>query len=232
MDKVEKEKAASDHAGHRKRMKQRYAETGLLGFSDHNVLEMLLFYAVPRKDTNQLAHDLINRFGSYTAVMEASREELMQVDGITEHSATLINLVTQMNRRYFEQKSVEKVRIIDSNTAGEYFVGKFAYESNECAYAMLLDIKHHMITCQKISQGVVNGTSIDVRELCERALKFKASYVIVAHNHPSGVLMPSAEDESCTRMIKNALNVIGITLSDHILVAGGRYISFDRYGML
>ncbi|MDO4815455.1 MAG: DNA repair protein RadC [Bacillota bacterium] len=220
------------HNGHRQRMKQRFAETGLMGFSDHNVLEMLLFYAIPRKDTNLIAHELINYFGSYAAVLEASREGLMQVNGISEHTATLISLVTQMNKRYLECKSVESKRISSSEEAGKYLVAKFAYETNECAFAMLLDEKMRILSCQKISQGVVNGTEISIRALCELALKFRAKGVIISHNHPSGVLLPSAEDEQCTQAIKNALKVIDVNLCDHVIVAGEKYISLNAYGMI
>lgn len=228
----EKKEVQNTHEGHRQRMKQRFAETGIMGFSDHNVLEMLLFYAIPRRDTNLLAHELIDTFGSYAAVMEASREELMQVDGVSEHTATLISLVTQMNKRYLECKSIEGETISGSREAGCYFTAKFAYEVNECAYAMLLDAKDRIIACRKISSGIVNGTDISIRALCELALKYRATCVIVAHNHPSGVLMPSAEDVQCTELIKKALSVIGIRLKDHIIVAGEKYISLDYYGMM
>lgn len=222
----------SIHEGHRKRMRERYAETGFEGFSDYNALEMLLYYAIPRKDTNELAHTIINDLGSFAAVFEASKEELMQVKGVNEHTATLISLVTQVNKRYLESKCAKSTKISSSAEAGNYFIAKFAYEVNECAYAMLLDGKGKLIVCRKISQGVVNGTDIGIRSLCELALKFRATSVIVAHNHPTGVLMPSAEDEHCTGMIKKALDVIGITLSDHIIVAGEKYISLSRLGMM
>lgn len=227
-----KTESKSIHDGHRKRMKQRYAETGIEGLDDHELLEMLLFYSIPRKDTNTLAHEIIEHFGSFEGVMEASVEELMQVKGVTEHTATLISLVPQMNKRYLERRSIEKKVIKTSDEAGSLLISKFAYETNECAYVILLDGKSRLITCRKISQGIVNGTDISIRALCETALKFKASSVIVSHNHPSGVLMPSAEDEQCTRMIKDALNVIGIRLTDHVIVAGDKFISMARYGMV
>lgn len=229
---IPKTELSGPHEGHRQRMKQRYAETGLNGFSDHNVLEMLLFYAIPRKDTNLIAHALINHFGSYEAVLEADREELLQVDGVSEHTATLISLVTQMNKRYLENKSIEKRRISGSEDAGSFFAAKFAYEVNESAYAMLLDDKQRILSCQKLSQGIVDGTEISIQSLCQLALKYRAKKVIVSHNHPSGVLMPSAEDAQCTRMIKNALKVIDVELLDHIIVAGENYISLDRYGLV
>lgn len=228
----DKKKAENTHTGHRARMKERYAETGLQGFSDKNVLEMLLYFSIPRKDTNELAHDILEHFNSFTGVMEASREELMQVKGVGEHTADLISLVTQVNKYYMERKSIENEKVFSSSVAGEFFVAKFAYEVNESAYALMLDGNNKMITCRKISEGVVNGTDISIRALCELALKYRASSVIISHNHPTGILMPSAEDEHCTQLIKNALKVIGIRLSDHIIVGGGSYISLAKYGMV
>lgn len=228
----QKNESDSIHVGHRKRMKERFAETGFDGFSDYNALEMLLYYAIPRKDTNELAHTIINELGSYAAVFEASKEELMQVDGVNEHTATLISLVKQINKRYLQSKCAASTRITSSADAGNYFIAKFAYEVNESAYAMMLDGRGKLIVCRKISQGVVNGTDIGIRALCELALKFRATSVIVAHNHPTGILMPSAEDEHCTGLIKKALGVIGITLSDHIIVSGEKYISLSKLGMM
>jgi len=226
------EEKSTPHEGHRQRMKERFAETGLSGFSDHNALELLLFYAVPRKDTNLLAHELIEHFGSYEAVLEASREELMQVKGVSEHAATLISLVPQLNKRYLERKNIEKKKLGCMDDAGKFFIAKFAYEVNECAYAMLLDDNLRILACPKISSGVINGTEISIRALCELALKHRASRVIVSHNHPSGILLPSKEDEHCTSMIKNALRVIDIDLIDHIIVAGEKYISLRNRGIM
>lgn len=220
------------HDGHRQRMKSRFRENGASAFDDHNLLEMLLFYAVPRRDTNELAHKLINRFGTYSAVLEASIDELMTVDGIGESAAVLIKLVPEMNKRYM-QRNIETEGVIDSvKTAGQYFVSKFAYETIEISYAMFLDSKNRIISCREISRGVVNGTDISIRAIAEQALACKATSVIFAHNHPDGIPVPSAEDEYTTQKIKVALSTVGIKLIDHIVVGGENFVSFVDYGLI
>lgn len=220
------------HDGHRERVKSRFREAGANAFDDHNLLELLLFYAVPRRDTNELAHELINRFGSYSAVLEASIDELMTVDGIGESAAVLIKLVPEMNKRYMHRNNADDSAISTSSAAGKYFLAKFAYETVEVAYAMFLDSKNRIISCREISRGVVNGTNISVRAIAEQALACKATSVIIAHNHPDGVPVPSAEDELTTQKIKVALSTVGIRLTDHIVVSGEQYVSFVDYGLM
>lgn len=219
------------HDGHRQRMKGRFREAGAAAFDDHNLLEMLLFYAVPRRDTNELAHKLINRFGTYSGVLEASIDELMSVDGIGECAAVLIKLVPEMNKRYM-QRSNDSDTISSASAAGKYFVSKFAYETVEVAYAMFLDSKNRIIACREISRGVVNATEICIRAIAEQALACKATSVIIAHNHPDGIPVPSAEDELTTQKIKLALSTVGIKLADHIIVGGDQYVSFVSYGLM
>lgn len=220
------------HDGHRARIKSRFKEAGGNAFDDHNLLELLLFYAVPRRDTNELAHELINRFGSYSAVLEASVDELMTVDGIGESAAVLIKLVPEMNKRYFYRNNADIASINSTGDAGKYFITKYAYETVEIAYAMFLDSKNRIISCREISRGVVNGTNISIRAIAEQALSCKSTSVIIAHNHPDGIAIPSAEDELTTQKIKLALSTVGIRLADHIIVGGDQYVSFVDYGLL
>ena len=214
------------HDGHRERMKKRFAEGGLSGFDDINALEMLLFYALPRQDTNALAHRLIDRFGSLAGVLSADMAELESVDGIGQSAAMLISLVTQINKRYLESRSVEKQRIASTADAGEYFVAKFAYETSEISYALLLNNSGGIIVCREIGRGVVNAASVRVRRLVELAIEHKAASVIVAHNHPDGVTQPSVEDELSTSSMKSALGLVGVKLIDHIIVSGDSFFSF------
>lgn len=220
------------HDGHRQRVKSRFKEVGESAFDDHNLLELLLFYAVPRRDTNELAHNLINRFGSYSGVLEASVDELMTVDGIGESAAVLIKLVPEMNKRYMQRNTPSEKVINSIEAAGEYFVAKYAYETVEVAYAMFLDTKNHVLSCRAISRGVVNGTNISIRAIAEQALACKATSVIFAHNHPDGIPTPSVEDELTTQKIKVALSTVGIRLADHIIVAGNQFVSLAEYGLI
>lgn len=220
------------HDGHRQRIKERYAETGLEGFSDHTVLEFLLFYAVPRKDTNELAHLLLEHFGSLTAVLEADKDDLMQVNGIGDNAATLLSLIPQISRRYMENRTAPKRQIKDSKDAAQYFVSKFAYEYNEVVYAMFLDTKHNIICTRKLAKGVVNGVELSVRTLVEACIKLRAQAVIVAHNHPNADIAPSSEDEFFTLSLKKALYLVDIDLLDHIIVSGNEYLSLKRLGVM
>lgn len=216
------------HDGHRKRIKERFAENGLDGFNDHNAVELLLFYALPRKDTNELAHKLLKHFGSLTALLEADYSELCAFDGIGENAAVLLKLIPQLSKRYQEQKSLPAKRITCIEAAGNFFVAKFMYETNEYAYGMFLDSKNAIINIKQISSGVVNATEIGVRQLVETALKCKASGVILAHNHPQSPPIPSREDEYCTSLIKQALSMVDIELIDHIIVGEGKFQSMNN----
>ncbi len=220
------------HDGHRERMKSRFVEAGLEGFNDHNALEMLLFYAVPRKDTNELAHRLLKHFGSLAGVFEASYEELLQVDGIGENTATLLKLVPAVSQRYLMTKYLPEKTVKSSSDAGKYFVARFMYEVNEMAYALLLNSSNGVIACKQISSGIVNATEISIRMLVEIALKNNAAGVIIAHNHPGAQPFPSKEDEHSTELIRKALDLVDIKLLDHIIVGGKDYRSLTKMGVM
>lgn len=222
------------HDGHRKRLKKRFAEYGLDNFEDINAIELLLFYAVPRHDTNTIAHALIDRFGSLNEVFEASAAELMKVDGIGESTALLLKLVPQMSRRYqISKNNCEKGTILSSTTqAGGFILPLFMYETSEVVYLICLDSKCKVISCKKLSQGVVNAAEVSVRRIVEIALNNNAVSVILAHNHTCGLALPSREDELTTRKIASALALVGITLKDHFIVADEDYISFADSGLL
>ena len=220
------------HDGHRQRMKSRFLEVGLDGFNDHNALEMLLFYALPRKDTNELAHELLNHFGSLAAVLEADHKALSEIDGIGENAAVLLQLIPDISRRYMEEITAPRKSVESADQIGRYFMAKFMYLQDEVCYALLLDNANRVITCKPISKGVVNATEVGVRMLIELAMKYKATGVIIAHNHPGGMPDPSREDEDCTETVKNMLDVVGVKLLDHIIVGSGVYYSLKQSGVM
>ena len=213
-------------------MKARYRDHGLDNFNDVNVLELLLFYAIPRKDTNELAHALLDHFGSLDRIFEASVPELEEVPGIGENTALLITLVPQITRRYLMAKGNCICSITSSAEAGKYLVPRLMFEKEEKLLLLCLDAKKSVISCVSLGSGVINAVDVNVRKVVENAVRNRASSVILAHNHPSGVALPSREDDRITREIASALKLVGIPLDDHIIVAGDDYVSFADSGLI
>lgn len=220
------------HDGHRDRMKKKLLEQGLDVFDDHNVLELLLFYAMPRKDTNPLAHELLENFGSLEAVFEAPAEELSKLNGIGENAVTLLKLIPEVSRRYCIDKNRFDNILDSTNKAGEYLVARYMYERDEVVYVICLDSKCKLICCKQLFRGVANSAEISIRKIAELALAKNASRIIISHNHTSGIALPSIEDEATTKRLQTALNSMGITLTDHIIVAGDDFISMADSGLL
>ena len=220
------------HYGHRQRMKERFRGHGLDNFNDINALELLLFYAAPRRDTNALAHALLDRFGSFSAVLEADEQELLAVPGVGENAVTLLRLIPAVSRRYLLDKSPADEPVNSAEAAGRYFLPKFMYETDEVVYALLLDARGRPIHCEALSRGTVDAAEINARKLAELALQHRASSVLLAHNHRSGVALPSVEDETVTARLARALDLLGVELSDHIIVAGSSYVSMREAGYM
>lgn len=221
------------HDGHRERLRQRFLECGFNGVSDHNILEMILIYAIPRRDTNDLAHVLIDRFGTLAGVLEADMDDLKSVKGLGDNAVILLKMFTQVNKRYLEEKSNYNRQLIDGvKTVADYFAAKFLYETNESVYALFLDNKNGVIDCRLISSGIVNATDICIRQLAETSLRCGASSIILAHNHPDGNIKPSNEDIQSTGSIKKALGLVGVTLLDHVVVGNGTHLSMSNMWLL
>lgn len=217
------------HAGHRDRMKDRYLESGAEGFASHELLEMLLFYGIPQKDTNSLAHDMIDRFGSLEGVISAKPEELMVIPGIKKHAAVLISLVAELNRRALIDKLTNRV-LLDSQGKVEQYIKPFlSMLSIEKLYALYLDNSMRLIKCVCISEGTVNANIPSIRRIVELAIHNNAANVILAHNHPGGLTVPSKEDRATTRDIGEALRVVDINLVEHFIVADDRCAPMLRH---
>lgn len=220
------------HDGHRQRMKKRFLEHGLDNFDDVNVLELLLFFAQPRQDTNEMAHRLLERFGTLRGVLEASQGDLKSISGIGDSAVTLLSLIPAVSRRYMTDRTPLADPVDTPAAAGQYFIPRFMYETSEVILALMLDARKHPITCLEVSRGVVNGAEIKTRRLVELCLEHRASAMILAHNHLSGVTMPSNEDHLATTQLNRALQIVGIELSDHIIVAGNDYLSMRASGLM
>lgn len=220
------------HEGHRKRLKKRFLEEDLDSFEDHQVLELLLFYAIPRKDTNELAHRLIHKYGSLSTVLESDPVELASTVGISENAAVLLSLIPSLSRYYLKDKWGNKETIDSSTKAGKYLVDLFAGRSSEMFYLVCLDTQNKIIHSALVHEGTINEVPIYPRIIVETAIRHKASSVVLAHNHPGGSIEISKADNEATNKIKTALNAISIQVMDHIIVAGNRYISFAEEGSI
>jgi DNA repair protein RadC len=220
------------HAGHRQRLKQRYLEEGLAYFSEHQVLELLLYYGLPQGDTNVLAHDLIERYGSLPAVLEAGYEDLRQVKGLGAHTALLLTLLPDLWRYYQLARSKPRAVIHDRRELAEYVTHLFIGEGHELFYLICLDARNNVTRAYKINEGALDSVGLEPRAVAEAALRYKAKSVVLAHNHPGGSLKPSAGDINITGQLIAALGALDIVVLDHIIVAGGKYFSFAEKGLL
>ena len=212
---------ASTHDGHRSRMMKKIRENGFEGMEEHEILEVLLFYAIPRKNTNDLAHLLIKKFGGLHAVCEAPMVSLCEVDGIGEAAATFIRMVPEISRAYHLSK-VKNIKVISSCAdAGEFLSPYFIGLEKEHFYMVSMDSAGKVLGVDLISEGSLNYAAVDIRKLVEIVLQYKATKIIVAHNHPRSIALPSKEDLQCTKRIKDVLGSMGVKLEDHLIFSYG-----------
>ena len=221
-----------EHAGHRERMRKRFLRFGLDNFDDHNVLELLLFYAVPRRDTNVIAHRLLDAFGTLDGVFDASPEALMAVEGVGPGAAALIRLVPEAARRYFIARTAPGQILADSEAVGRYLLPRFLTCRDETMYLVCMDGKLKVLDCREVSRGSATSVSVNARRVTQIALGQNASAVLLAHNHTSGIAIPSDEDVAVTLRLRALLAQVGVTLTDHIVVAGDDFVSMADSGLL
>ncbi len=208
------------HDGHRQRLRERYEKEGLDSFAPHEILELLLFYAIPRKDTNRLAHAILNKFGTLTNVFQASPEELQTVEGLGKGAAVFLSIISDVLRRCQLEQLIKLPTINSVREARECVISLFAGKTNEECYLISLTKQNKVKHISKICSGTPDETPFYPRLIAEAALLNKASKVIIAHNHPGGTLTPSEADIETTKVIKNMFQLMGIELIDHIIVAG------------
>ncbi|NLY43043.1 MAG: DNA repair protein RadC [Clostridiaceae bacterium] len=220
------------HKGHRQRVKARYLAEGLDAFEDHQVLELLLFYCIPMKDTNELAHNMIREFGTLAGLFEADPKDICKRCGVSENTAILISLIPSLARRYFISRWGNKPVLSSSTAAGEYMVSLFTGRTYEVFYVICLDSQNRVNYAALVHEGTINEVPVYPRLIVETALRHKASSVILAHNHPGGSLKPSSEDIMVTKKIKAALEAISIRVCDHIIVAGDKFTSMAEKGLI
>lgn len=220
------------HEGHRERMRSRIESGGIGSLQDHEVLEYLLFSFVPRRDTNALAHKLINEFGSLAGVMNADASHLSEVDGMTKNAALFLSSLPEVFRKYIAH-SEEKISLGSRGAVREYLGKLFIGLEEERVYAVALDVHDNLIACDMLAKGSRAQVDIKAVRVADFAKKRKAVNVLIAHNHPGGSVQPSKEDVGLTGEICALLNLMDFNLQDHIIFNNvGEYFSFEENKML
>ncbi len=224
---------ASIHAGHRQRTKERFLKYGGEQMEDHQLLELILFYAIPQGDVNPLAHRLINRFGSLREVLDADPEELKQIAGISSHTAALLRLFPEVVARYQQSEAISTATVIrNAADAAEIFRSCFVGARVEKVYMISTDAKAKLLSCDLIAQGAADAVLMDSRKVVRTALSRNAWQVFLAHCHVSGVAIPSTAVRQATARLQQALALLGIRLSDHLIFADGDYVSMLQSGLM
>ena len=218
--------------GHRARMRTRLLTAGPDALADHEMLEMLLFLALPRRDTKPIARLLLDRFGNFSATISASPAELLGVEGLGEAGAAALKLVQGASHRLLRDAVRQEPVLTDWNRLLEYLVGILAHEKTEQARVLFLDAKNRLLADEVQVRGTVNQTMVYPREIVRRALELHATSIILVHNHPSGDPTASREDIAMTQTVQRAAGVLGITLTDHVIIAGNQWLSFRTQGLL
>lgn len=213
------------HAGHRQRMKERLLRDGLSGFGSHEVFEILLYYALPYRDTNELGHRLVERFGSLVGVMEAEYADLIRVDGVTPHVATLIVLCGEMARRYAREQYAVGRLLYTTEDYGNCVLPWFIGEKTESVVLVSMDNRCRVLNTTRVFTGSVNSTRFSFRDLVQQALRDNATQIVLAHNHPNGHACFSRADVATTMRAIEILAPLHIRLMDHLVVSEDDYVS-------
>ena len=218
----------SIHVGHRSRVKTEFLARRLEGWPDHRVLELLLFYAIPQGDVNDLAHVLIDRFGSLAGVLDASADELKKVPGVGEHTAVLLRLIPAIGGRYVEDRGSMGRIVRTTDEAAKVLRPCFEGARNEMVSILCLDGKGKLLGVRKVSEGSIFASDINIRRIAEEAMGLRAAGINLAHNHISNLAFPSAADWQATDVIRAALAPLGLELIDHIIFVDGDAVSLGQ----
>ncbi len=222
-----------DTIGHRKRLRSRFTEGGFKGFHDYEILELLLFYCIPQKDTKPLAKALLKTFGSISRVLDAPIEEIARVEGAGASTALYLHALRSLFAEYFEDCVRQDAEQLTTMSGLVVFLrAVIGNRQNEVLYAVFLNAKNEVLQTREMSEGTVSQATAYTRRIVEEALKCKSTSLILAHNHPGGVAEPSDDDCRITKEIKNALALVEISLQEHIILAGNDYYSFRRNGTI
>ncbi len=222
---------SSVHNGHRQSVKKKFINNGLDGFNPHEALELYLYYAIPRKDTNPLAHRLLDRFVTIAGVCDAPIDELMDEFGLSENTAVLLKLLPHMSRLYNESK-LNSDNTIELDTIGDVIKTKFIGRVEEVVVLLLGDAKGKIIFFDVVAKGSINSSDMPIRKIVDLSIRHNARLAFVAHNHPSGNALPSTADVNTTKTLAKTLRAVGVRLFDHFIITDDDYVSLRESNML
>ena len=220
------------HSGHRQRMHDRVRDYGFDSLAEHEALEYLLYFTNARKNTNPIAHALIERFGSFAGVLEASEEELCAVEGVGPATARLIHLLPSFSRYYRRSCAKERRRLTTSEQIGEYLMAQFHGKRQEEVLLVALDDQGRIGRTAWVGAGGADRVGLPVKKVVAEAVRMGASGVVLSHNHPGGNVLPSREDLLATQQIQQLLQHMGVALLDHIITADGDFVSLAENGSI
>jgi DNA repair protein RadC len=214
------------HDGHREKLRKNFIEVGLDGKTDHQILEILLTYALPRIDVNPLAHELIDTFGSLSGVLDADITQLTKIKYVSENVAVLLKLIPAISTKYYQSKHGKRVHLNTVENIKDYMIPQLANEKAEVFYVLCLDTHLNLMRAIKHSEGSPAKTSIDIRSLANQVLNTGTDRIVLVHNHVSNSAKPSACDIEATNKIVTAFELLNVSVLDHIIIAGNKYFSF------
>ena len=220
------------HKEHRARVRKKFRDNGFTGFAEHEILELLLYYCVPRKNTNDLAHKILDKYKTLANVFDAPVEELMKETGISEVTATLLSMIPKLSKIYERSKWSRDVCLESTEMTGEFAISMFKDSQNEEFALICLDANRCVHWSGIIIRGSIDRTEAYPRVVVDEVLKHKAIKVVFTHNHPNGTLAPSLADKTATDALVKILDGIGIEVLDHIIVSGARYFSMKEMGFI
>lgn len=211
--------------GHRKRLRKKFTENGLESFLPHEILELLLTYCIPRKDTKSIAWALLKKFGSISDVLDAQEEDLLNVKGLGPSSIVLLKLTRKIMRTYYLEQIKERREISNPESLVKFCKASLHGEQDEAFEVIYLTVRNTVIAVERLCQGTLDKALISPRKILEKAFQHNASGLIFIHNHPSGEPTPSSDDMHLTDAISQLSTPLGISVLDHIIVGRGKFFS-------
>lgn len=228
LHKIEKPRKKYINAGHRKRLRDRFLQSGLGGFLDYEIVELLLTLGTPRINCKQIAKEAIKTFGGLRGVLDASLDELQIIKGIGPFNVFGLKLFQAISEKYAKEKVPKKISLSSPQAVVNYLKEKIGREKKEHFVILALDSRDNLIGINDISIGTLDSSLVHPREVFEPAVRHLAAHVIVAHNHPSGDPEPSEDDLTITKRLTEAGKIIGIDILDHIIITKTKFFSFKE----